>query len=294
MANEFGNPDRKSSLIEPLTTVWTIPDGCPSPVPLAYDQQTTFDSSCYPPDYWTIWESFGFYSPGICPHGYTPGCTVTDSAYGGTVRPTETAAVCVPSSYSCSDYLIYASSVSGNDTITVPAFQIRWAKSDLTVFESSTSTSSSATSTSSSSSTSNPHPTGLPTGAVVGIALGSAAAVAILTGFLFFLFRRRGRRGTERSRDTTEQYHPRSGLPELETPTQHAELAAAAKASQGGWPVHELEREENPVIPELGEADGLPLELAGTAGTGDRHELGAQERSIPELEGNNGSRHELS
>ncbi|KAJ3466625.1 hypothetical protein MRS44_004189 [Fusarium solani] len=184
MADEFGNPDRKSSLIEPLTTVWTIPDDCPSSVPLVGDEHTTLDSCC-PPDYWTIWESFGFYSPGICPHGYTSGCTVTDSAYGGTVRPTEAAAICVPSSYSCSDYLIYASSVSGNDTIMVPAFQIRWAKSDLTAFETSTSTTSAATSTSSSSPTSHPHPTGLPTGAVVGIALGSAA-VAVLAGFLFF------------------------------------------------------------------------------------------------------------
>ncbi|KAI8722715.1 hypothetical protein NCS52_00416200 [Fusarium sp. LHS14.1] len=282
MADEFGNPERKSSLIEPLTTVWTIPDGCPSPVPLV-DDGHTIDSSCYPPDYWTIWESFGFYSPGICPRGYTSGCKVTDSAYGGTVRPTETAAICIPSSYSCSDYLIYASSVSGNDTITVPAFQIRWAKSDLTAFETSTSTSSSATSTSSSSSTSHPHPTSLPTGAVVGIAVGSAVVVAIFAGFLFFLVRRRRRRGTEQNRDTTEPDHAKNGLPELDTPTQHAELAVAAKESQGRGLVHEL-----------GEADGLPPKLAGNAGTGGRHELGAQERSIPELEGNNGPRHELS
>lgn len=98
MAGEFGNPDRKSSLIEPLTTIWTIPGGCPSPVPLVDDNHTTLDSSCYPPDDWTIWESLGFYSPGICPRGYTSGCKVTDSAYGGIVRPTETAAICVPRS----------------------------------------------------------------------------------------------------------------------------------------------------------------------------------------------------
>lgn len=129
---------------------------------------------------------------------------------------------------------------------------------------------------------------------MVGLALGSAAVVTMLVGFLFSLFRRRGRRGIDRSKDTTGQDHPKNGLPELEAPTQHAELAAAAKASQEGGPVHELERGENPVIPELGEADGLPPELAGNAGTGGRHELGVKERSIPELEGNNGSRYELS
>ncbi|EEU37187.1 uncharacterized protein NECHADRAFT_78398 [Fusarium vanettenii 77-13-4] len=294
MAGEFGNPDRKSSLIEPLTTIWTIPGGCPSPVPLVDDNHTTLDSSCYPPDDWTIWESLGFYSPGICPRGYTSGCKVTDSAYGGTVRPTETAAICVPSSYSCSDYLIYASSVSGNDTITVPAFQIRWAKSDLTAFETSRSTSSSATSTSSSSSTSHPHPTGLPTGAIVGIALGSAAVVAILSGFMFFLFRRRGRRGTQKSHVSPDKNPPKDGLAELETPTQPAELATATRSSQGRGSVHELQQGGKSTIPELGGADGMLPELAGTLGTGGRHELGAEERSIPELEGNNGSRHELS
>ncbi|KAH7237286.1 hypothetical protein B0J15DRAFT_570128 [Fusarium solani] len=261
MADEFGNPDRKSSLIEPLTTVWTIPDDCPSSVPLVGDEHTTLDSSCYPPDYWTIWESFGFYSPGICPHGYTSGCTVTDSAYGGTVRPTEAAAICVPSSYSCSDYLIYASSVSGNDTIMVPAFQIRWAKSDLTAFETSTSTTSAATSTSSSSPTSHPHPTGLPTGAVVGIALGSAA-VAVLAGFLFFLFRRRGCRGTQKSHVSSDENHPKDGLAELETPAQPAELATATKTSQErGGSVRELEQEEKPVIPELGRLVGCRRSL---------------------------------
>ena len=111
---------------------------------------------------------------------------------------------------------------------------------------------------------------------------------------MFFLFRRKGRRETQKSHVSPDENRPKHELAELETPTQPAELATATKPSQGRRPIHELERGENPVIPELGQTDELPTELAGNAGTGGRHELGTQERSIPELEGDNGSRHELS
>jgi hypothetical protein len=86
----------------------------------------------------------------------------------------------------------------------------------------------------------------------VGIALGSAA-VAILAGFLFFLFRRRGCRGTQKSHVSSDENHPKDGL---------AELATATKTSQErGGSVHELEQEEKPVIPELGRLVGCRRSL---------------------------------
>lgn len=52
---------------------------------------------CGPPnfdDYW--WSTVGYYSPAVCPRGYTAGCFRWNSAQGPPVEPTETAVQCVP------------------------------------------------------------------------------------------------------------------------------------------------------------------------------------------------------
>lgn len=52
---------------------------------------------CAPPgfeQYW--WSSVGYYSPAICPSGYTAGCFRWNSKQGPPVEATETAIQCVP------------------------------------------------------------------------------------------------------------------------------------------------------------------------------------------------------
>lgn len=52
---------------------------------------------CGPPsfdDYW--WSTVGYYSPAVCPRGYTAGCFRWNSDQGPPVEPTETAVQCVP------------------------------------------------------------------------------------------------------------------------------------------------------------------------------------------------------
>ncbi|MBE3041995.1 hypothetical protein IMZ48_05320 [Candidatus Bathyarchaeota archaeon] len=53
----------------------------------------TSTESCHPPDFMSIWSNNGYYSPGICFSGYTPGCSVT---WGDDIEPGETATNCVP------------------------------------------------------------------------------------------------------------------------------------------------------------------------------------------------------
>lgn len=52
---------------------------------------------CGPPgfeDYW--WSGVGYYSPALCPRGYTAGCFRWNSNQGPPVEVTETAVQCVP------------------------------------------------------------------------------------------------------------------------------------------------------------------------------------------------------
>lgn len=56
-----------------------------------------FRKECAPPnfnEYW--WSSVGYYSPAVCPSGYTVGCTRWEDEQGPTVEATETAMMCVP------------------------------------------------------------------------------------------------------------------------------------------------------------------------------------------------------
>ncbi|KAM5354723.1 hypothetical protein ACJ41O_001370 [Fusarium nematophilum] len=225
--------------IAPLTTVWTIPEDCPSPIEFRGAGNTLGDS-CYPPDYESVWYNGGAYSPGLCFSGYTSGCEPTDTYYGGPLKDTETAIMCVPSGYSCSEFLLHASSMSGGNTISVPMFQIRWAESDLAALEThplspgndSPATATGATVTvtgsratvtaaeTSSSSSGSSGSSGLPTGAVVGIAVGSAAVIGIIAAIIFCLFRRRYKKKQAPVPVPPTQEQPAVGMPELAAPVQ--------------------------------------------------------------------------
>lgn len=87
-------------VIRPLTTVWSAAPGCP----------TTLDSLatglCVPPQWDEVWFRGAYYSPGICPSGYTAGCYAFDPEFAGvkqtrhvpelTPKADETAVICVP------------------------------------------------------------------------------------------------------------------------------------------------------------------------------------------------------
>lgn len=72
-------------MVVELTTIWTPP--CESIIPFEYFDTT----SCAPPEYESVWYDGGYYSPAICPSGYTAGCAPTK-----TLRSGQTGAICVP------------------------------------------------------------------------------------------------------------------------------------------------------------------------------------------------------
>ncbi|KAI0173022.1 hypothetical protein GGR52DRAFT_432411 [Hypoxylon sp. FL1284] len=135
-----------------LTTVFSPP--CPTTwlltttkVPSQYPAfPTTGPESCDPPN-WTrnlAQKGFAYYSPAICPSGFTAGCTISNPRTGEGFPPLtaqETAMYCVPSGFTCtSDTTDFRGGVWGylrTDTaskgsVTVgPAIQIRWQEKDL-------------------------------------------------------------------------------------------------------------------------------------------------------------------
>lgn len=78
-----------------------------------------YSSICMPPNFNSYWNwQIGYYSPGICPSGYSAACefptslatfsAFTDGTsaeswpyYGGQVKPDETARLCCPTGYNC-------------------------------------------------------------------------------------------------------------------------------------------------------------------------------------------------
>ncbi|KAB5578684.1 hypothetical protein GE09DRAFT_558335 [Coniochaeta sp. 2T2.1] len=133
-------------------------------------------SNCCPPEFSRVW-SWGFYSPGVCPGGYTSGCNWKNRlGEAWATTPGESAVWCVPSSYACvtehGGHIISLATPSyGISTNTVPAFQIRWQSSDLSLLEA-------ATSTKQTSSTPSPSPKPSPT-APQGPSVTSPASVSI-------------------------------------------------------------------------------------------------------------------
>ena len=104
----------------PLTTVFQTPDFCASS--LWEDTMTPplYSSICMPPNFNNYWNwQIGYYSPGICPSGYTQACEFPTSLatfssftdeyasskswpyYGGEVNSDETARLCCPTGYNC-------------------------------------------------------------------------------------------------------------------------------------------------------------------------------------------------
>ncbi|KAH8660174.1 hypothetical protein BX600DRAFT_513802 [Xylariales sp. PMI_506] len=89
--------------------------------------------ACYPwgwEEYWYSKE--GYYSPGICPQGFTSGCQPWSTVQGPPIEPTETAIQCVLSGYSC-DPADPSRAVSSGSFY--PMIQVRWASADLPLLE---------------------------------------------------------------------------------------------------------------------------------------------------------------
>ena len=80
------------ALVMPLTTTFT-----PSCYPYVRAQDGT---RCGPPEMKSVWGSLGFYSPGVCPHGYVSGCTRElpglDRFHPFPISANETAVSCIP------------------------------------------------------------------------------------------------------------------------------------------------------------------------------------------------------
>ncbi|KAK3305180.1 uncharacterized protein B0T15DRAFT_190683 [Chaetomium strumarium] len=130
-----------------LTTVFTPPAGCVWPIIPDINRPAT----CNPPYFQHAGPQWlGYYSPGICPSGYTVGC-IPDSSVetfnDERIKPGETVGVCVPVSYACptdSDRLPLTSGVMAVSYYTTETTQtysearivhIRWQSSDLSLFE---------------------------------------------------------------------------------------------------------------------------------------------------------------
>ncbi|KAG6357079.1 hypothetical protein INS49_014956 [Diaporthe citri] len=104
----------------PLTTVFQTPDFCASSLWQYPLTPPLYSSICMPPNFNNYWNwQIGYYSPGICPSGYTAACdfptslatfsSFTDESasskswpyYGGEVKSDETARLCCPTGYNC-------------------------------------------------------------------------------------------------------------------------------------------------------------------------------------------------
>ena len=64
-------------MVVELTSIWTPP--CSPIIPFEYYDTT----SCAPPQYKSVWYDGGYYSPAICPSGYTSGCEPTKTMRAG-------------------------------------------------------------------------------------------------------------------------------------------------------------------------------------------------------------------
>ncbi|KAI2464605.1 hypothetical protein F4781DRAFT_412495 [Annulohypoxylon bovei var. microspora] len=205
----------------PLTTTFTPAPECTAVISGIVFTQTGTDgnttthkyhslgpsdtSSCYPPAFQT---TSGFFSPGICPSGWSSACGSVD-VIGGSI--TETTATCCPLGYKCIQVpdvtetwstLSCSSSAISTLNVTVPdvsnqyskvtqlsgiiinaaAVTVRWQQSDFVASETSTSTTTSLSSSTlriSTAADSSPTnggdngDTGLSSNARIGIGIGT-------------------------------------------------------------------------------------------------------------------------
>ncbi|KAF9871492.1 hypothetical protein CkaCkLH20_11139 [Colletotrichum karsti] len=160
-ATPTNNPLTTQRGAAPLTTVFTTPDFCKE---LYWTDTVTPPLSsvvCMPTSWKQVFDyQWGYYSPGICPSGYTEGCSFPTSLasskdgnvrLGGSVIAGETARLCCPTGHVCytgTDYP-YSKCISTIPTTsyydidnkptsalaTVFAVQVRWQASDLSNLE---------------------------------------------------------------------------------------------------------------------------------------------------------------
>ncbi|KAI1765663.1 hypothetical protein GGR53DRAFT_254036 [Hypoxylon sp. FL1150] len=204
-----------------LTTVWTAKEGC---FPVSTRSTTDIDMfwtnnpECAPPGYASYFSTY-YYSPAICPSGFTVGCSRYGDFQGPDVEPTETAMLCVMSDYFCTtdDWNYYATNTDlGYAQIMI---EIRWAASDLSILEThpltpglilagvtsgtttrrefgTDTTRTGASTTVTALSDDSPHRQGgLTTGAQVGIGVGIGLFALLAIGIaIFFVMRYRRNR----------------------------------------------------------------------------------------------------
>ncbi|KAI1137679.1 hypothetical protein F5Y05DRAFT_414237 [Hypoxylon sp. FL0543] len=138
--------------ISELTTVFTPPCQVTwllttTKVPSQFPPfPTTGPSSCDPPS-WAdniSQKGFAYYSPAICPLGFSVGCTASDRRSDDgfpAITAGETAMYCVPSGFTCTsdttDFrggiwgYMRTASANGASVTVGPAIQIRWREEDL-------------------------------------------------------------------------------------------------------------------------------------------------------------------
>ena len=91
MADTGPQPETTYPIQYPLTTIWVAPTDCPAII------RTDGPEKCRPPEYDLWYSGYGYYSPGVCPYGYSVGCSET-SGYvnSNAIEESETAGFCVP------------------------------------------------------------------------------------------------------------------------------------------------------------------------------------------------------
>ncbi|KAI1339982.1 hypothetical protein F5Y15DRAFT_60683 [Xylariaceae sp. FL0016] len=220
--------------IGPLTTPFVMAEACESQLESVYKVMTPSGyelqqgplgfSSCYPAGYSP--SSKAYYSPGVCPSGFTPACSATNSI--GSV--TETIYTCCPTQYdyqcmtsptyvwqstlgctlpvthgmnttyyslhvtNSSDPLYLTTSVADfMGGINAFAVQVRFQATDGVSSSSSSTTGNAAvpTASDSNSSEASDGSSGLTTGAVAGIGVAVGLVSLGIVGSLVFFFRRR-------------------------------------------------------------------------------------------------------
>jgi hypothetical protein len=146
-----------------LTTTWTPPCGAitdarygtednfpsywhpPTHLKVAGSLTPAWESSCGPPGWYDTRapKSVGYFSPGICPVGYTAACTWYATEQGPPPSSIETAYNCLPYGYTCDaperlpyepDY-VNRLGYNDNNGMLAPMFFIRWQSSDLSILE---------------------------------------------------------------------------------------------------------------------------------------------------------------
>ncbi|KAI4866469.1 hypothetical protein F4820DRAFT_447005 [Hypoxylon rubiginosum] len=293
-----------------LTTVWTAAEGC-YPVSTRpatdIDMFWTSNPDCAPPGYASYFETY-YYSPAICPSGFTVGCARYGDFQGPDVEPTETAMLCVMSDYFCTpgDWNYYATNTDLSYAQIM--IEIRWAESDLSILEThpltpglilAGETSGTRTGTGAETTQTGPSSTvtvlsgdsssggGLPAGAQVGIGVGVGLFGLLGLGLAIFFILRYRRKRRDANQPPVQQLppgqhpHPSQQYPYMPGPGQQGQHGQSSQ----GYPPTAYSGYTTYVDPKTGavtyySAVPHPTELGGTAigGSGISHS-----RDVPSI-----------